>query len=82
MENEIYEDEAPSLYDSEGLELTEVTMEKEDKSVGSVSKRRFNKWEVEGNASYPTGTQTTITELEPGYYKIGYNNNNGRFYTV
>ena len=79
-----------SSYKEEEVEIIGITkMEMEDydeddikESVGSINEKKFDRWEVIGDSFYPTGLQTTIDTLKPGYYKIGHNNNNGRFYTV
>ena len=57
----------------------DIDGESDTVSVSSVSDMKYDKWEISGNAFYPTGTQTTIDYLESGYYKIGFDNNRGSY---
>lgn len=67
------------LIDEADIEIIDMA---EDESVSSVDDKNYTKWEVVGNAYYPTGTQTTIESLKPGYYKVGFDHNTGRYFTV
>ena len=64
------------------VDLAEELNVEIEESVSSVEDKKYDKWEVVGDAYYPTGTQTTIPKLKSGYYKIGYNPNAGSYYTM
>ncbi len=60
--------------------LEPVSFSEDTVSVSSVSDMKYDKWAIEGNSFFPTGTQTTMKELESGYYKIGFDGNRGSYF--
>ena len=62
--------------------ITGTDITESENGVDSISERLFDKWEIIGNNYYPTGTQVTTETLTPGYYKVGFDNQAGSYFTT